>query len=630
MCGIVGVIRHGEPLTAEMLTAMRDAVAHRGPDDRGVWLSDDGRVGLAHRRLAVIDLSPAGRQPLSDAEGKVWLVFNGEVYNFRALRCQLEQLGYGFWTNTDTEVILHAYKQWGEACVQRLNGMFAVAIYDSARGTLFLARDRLGKKPLYYLESREQFAFGSEAKCFLPLRAGRWSLEPRAVNAFFAFGYVPGELSMFEGVKKLLPGHSLTYDAMTGEVKVRAYWTPPLAQPGDHANQDIGTLLDELEELFRDSVRLRLNADVPVGVLLSGGVDSSLVTAMAAQASGGGIQTFTVGFPGGAEFDERPHALQVAEYFGTTHHELLLPSCSLDTVRTIAAQLDEPLGDPSIVPTYLVSQLTRQHVTVALGGDGGDELFGGYGWYRAGLRAERLFGAVPRFARRAVAGAAKVLPVGLRGRNYLRSLGDDLCHLMTTNSSVFDLDMRRSLFLPEMASAAGRLGEPERYKRGFWPATADSVGQMSMLDLRTFLPDDILFKVDRASMAFALEMRAPWLDYRIVEFALTRVPSPLKVTLTDSRRLQRQLAARVLPPALDLNRKQGFVMPINQWMAGAWGDHTLDVLAATAAKEWLDLGLVGRLLAGQRRGRTNGVRLFACLMFGLWLEGLGRVSLGHE
>jgi asparagine synthase (glutamine-hydrolysing) len=631
MCGIVGLASKQEAVSAQILTAMIDRLRHRGPDDRGQWSSPDNRVGLGHTRLAIIDLSSAGHQPIQDGSGKLWLTFNGEIYNFQELRQELEQHGHRFHSNTDSEVVLHAYRQWGDDCVQRFNGMFAFGLYDVERHRIFLARDRVGKKPLYYHHGDSQFAFASEAKALLPLRNTNWPLDPQAVNFYFTFGYVPGEMCIFKDVHKLLPGNTLIYDLWSGECAVRPYWAPPLPDSpsvgaAEHRSE---TLLAELETLLEDSVRLRLIADVPLGVLLSGGVDSSLVTALAARVSSRRVKTFTVTFPGAGHYDEGPYARLVADHFGTEHHELAMPSPDLDILRTVAWHLDEPLADPSIVPSFLVSRLTREHVTVALGGDGGDELFGGYAWYRRGLRVNRLLARMPGAVRRMAASLAGTLPVGRKGRNLVRALADDLCHYMISGYSDFDTALRRRLFPAAVRRELGdRLSAPEEYKRSLWLPHADAVLSMSVLDFRTFLQDDILFKVDRASMAYALEVRAPWLDHRIVEFALTRVPSALKVTIQGNRFLQRKLAKRLLPPSLDLDRKQGFVFPIHAWMAGEWGDVVLKLTRRYAVREWINPDLVRGLLNGQRRGLSNGNRLFSCLMFGLWLEGLqaGRVN----
>jgi asparagine synthase (glutamine-hydrolysing) len=625
MCGIAGLMFREGNILPEQLIQMRDSLSHRGPDDAGIWINNNHTVGMAHRRLAIIDLSPAGHQPMADQMERLRIVFNGEIYNFMELRRELESHGWPFRTKTDTEVILYAYHQWGEECVARFNGMFAFAIWDSSAQKLFMARDRIGKKPLYYYHNEHMFVFASECKAILSF-LHHYTLDSDALNCYFSFGYIPGEMCIFSGMHKMLPGHCLTYEPETDCMRTYPYWTLPLETHLRHKSVlDEESLLDELQILLEDSVRLRMISDVPLGVFLSGGVDSSLVTAVASKVSSSPVKTFTIGFPGGKNYDETPYASLVAKHFGTDHHLLPVPAAvDIDMLHTVAGHLDEPLADPSILPTYQVSQLTRRHVTVALGGDGGDELFGGYMWYRNGLQAERIMKNVPRWFRTPVASLASFLPPGVKGRNYLISHANDLCHYMVNARSIFDLAARRLLFKDDVIETIGieNMDRPEKYKQSLWLKGEDSVLKMSVLDLKTFLPDDILFKVDRASMAFALEVRAPWLDYRIIEFAINKVLSFHKVCLTGTRWLQRKLADRLLPASLDLNRKQGFVMPVHEWMRGSWGDMTLEVLNKSQAREWINADFVEALLRGQRRGYSNGVRLFACLMFALWLERL--------
>jgi asparagine synthase (glutamine-hydrolysing) len=621
MCGIVGIADQ-RGVNPEAVDRMLDRIAYRGPDDRGLWISRDRRVALGHLRLAIIDLSPSGHQPMLDAAGDAVLTFNGEIYNFQEIRSQLEREGFAFRTRSDSEVILAAYRRWGVDAIRRLNGMFAFAIYDNANRRVVLVRDRIGKKPLYFHHAAARLTFASEVKAIVSTANRDWPFDPESVQAYFAFGYIPGERSIFRDIHRVLPGHVLTYDLERDVITSEAYWSIEKVISGRSVEDDSKHLQDELEVLLDDSVRHRLIADVPIGLLLSGGVDSSLATALAARHTQK-LQTFTVTFPGGGTFDERQHARIVADHFGTDHHELPLPRADFETLRVIANHLDEPLGDPSIVPTYLISRLTRKHVTVALGGDGGDELFGGYPWYRRSLNAERNLERLPAALRKAAAHVAGWMPPGVRGRNLVRAHAGDLREFVITCSTLFDAGQRRSLLRPMLARLGDQsLNFPEAFKRSLWPGVDDSVTNMSVLDLRSFLPDDILIKVDRASMAFALEMRAPFLDYRVVEFALQKVPSNLKVTVDASRRLQRELARKLLPPQLEMNRKQGFVMPIHEWFSGDWGDEVAELVRNDEVQEWLDPNIADDLLRGQRKGRTNGLRLFSIAMFALWLQGI--------
>lgn len=390
MCGIVGYLSATTPIEPRLLDAMRDTAEHRGPDGDGRWLDPDGRVGFGHRRLAIIDLTEGGHQPMHSADGRFVITFNGEIYNFRALRDELRALGCSFATESDTEVLLAAFQQWGKDCLARFAGMFAFAIWDRRERTLFAARDRAGEKPFFYRHADRGIVFGSELKMLLrhpemPRRA-----DPIALDHYLAYGYVPRELCLLKGYNKLPAGHYLHYDIDRDQLRVESYWSLPI-RPADTARQSFETLADELEPLLDQAVSRQLVADVPVGILLSGGLDSSLIAATAARVSGK-VTTFTIGFPGHAAFDESPLARRLAGELGTEHVELMVEADSYDLLPRLAAQFDEPIADSSMIPTFLVSQLVRTRATVALGGDGGDELFGGYhhhGWMLNMARARR-------------------------------------------------------------------------------------------------------------------------------------------------------------------------------------------------------------------------------------------------
>lgn len=626
MCGIVGVV--GGRVEPEVLTRMRDALAHRGPDDAGLWVSSDGTVGLAHRRLSILDLSGAARQPMADEAAGVRITFNGEIYNFQEVRRELEGLGHRFATRSDTEVILRAYVQWGTACLARLNGMFAFGIYDARTRQIFLARDRVGKKPLYYVDRPGYFAFASELKALLVDRAQVYRVDLNGLNFYFAYGYIPGGQCVLRDVRKLPPGHALKYDLGTGQAEVWRYWAPP-PPCAPERSLDEEALVCELERLLMDSVRLRMISDVPLGVLLSGGVDSSLIAAAAVTQSSGPVKTFTVAFPGEGIYDESAHARRIAAHLGTEHHELEAGPSGPDLLREMARQFDEPLADSSLLPTFLVSRLTRRHVTVALGGDGGDELFGGYGHYARAEEADRKYGWLPASFWSGMASAAARLPAGIRGRSHLVSLRGGVYRTAIYGTPYFDLDLRRRLFCRDALSfLQADLDAPERFKAELWQARRAGLDAMLRLDFETYLPDDILAKVDRASMRVALEVRAPWLDHRIAEFAFGRVPLEWKVRGGVTRRLQRALARRLLPADADLTRKQGFSVPLAQWVAGPWRPF-MEALLRDASAPHVDWGFVLRLWEGQRRGRSNGARLFALLMYELWWQAYGRqVSAG--
>lgn len=625
MCGIVGVA--GEPkITHELLLAMRDSLQHRGPDDAGAWWSDDGRVGLGHRRLAIIDLSSAGRQPMTDASGSLQIIFNGEIYNYQDLRKELEALGRRFRTATDTEVILEAYLAWGSACLARLNGMFAFALYDGRQKQLLLARDPAGEKPLFYRLHSGTLTFASELKALFTDPACPRELDAGALDQYLAFGYVPGDRCLLRGIHKLKQGHALSFDVSSGISRTWAYWSLPVYDPGAATDDE---LLDELERLLEDSVRLRLIADVPVGIMLSGGVDSSLVAAMAARVSSRRIKTFNISFPGYGAFDESPYARAVARHFNTEHVELVAEPATVDLLPTLARQYDEPIADSSMVPTFLVSRLIREEATVALGGDGGDELFGGYYQHSWVQQQNRIGDWLPRPAQRAARSAVtSLMPVGAKGRNYLLGLTAKHPFNIVQFNVIFDADARRRLL-----SAPGerrRVSEsPEAYKAALCVDRSTPLQQATALDFRTYLVDDILTKVDRASMLCSLEVRAPFLDTRLIDLAFRRLPDRLRATARERKILARRLAERVLPDGLDLTRKQGFAMPLQKWFKGDWGRFIEDVLTSREA-DLFDRHVVRQLLAGQRVGFSNTYRLFALTMFELWRREYRIASIGEE
>jgi len=612
MCGIVGIASQTPIGRRDWLAAGRDAMTHRGPDDAGEWWSADGRVGLAHRRLSIIDLSSAGHQPMHDKSGELSIVFNGEIYNYQELRVQLITKGYTFRSHSDTEVILAAYREWGTECLSHLNGMFALALFDARQQTVFLARDRAGEKPLFYHQTSGELRFASELKALLSDPTLPRRIESEAMDCYLATGYVLGERCILRDFNKLRPAHAILFHLNNGACKVWRYWQPP--QLGGSAGPvDEVALLDELEDLLQESVHRQLAADVPCGVLLSGGVDSSLVTAMAARLSSK-VRTFTIRFPGHKMHDETNHARLIAQHFDTEHFELEGVPATADLMPLLARQFDEPVADSSMIPTYLVSQLVRQHCTVALGGDGGDELFGGYHHYSRMLWMQRHLGLIPYICRRAVAHAAeRILPVGLRGRNYLQGLGVDLQSSVPAVMGPFDPTTRRHLMSPQKD----------------WKTAAESIVQIrigfdsSLLqratrtDFVSYLPEDILVKVDRASMLNSLEVRAPFLDYRLIEFAFGKVPSDLKATPRKKKILLKRLAQRVLPSEFDHQRKQGFAIPLKEWLkGGAFRSLFYEVLRDPQCS--FGRQAVEGLLSGQEKGRSNGERLFTLVLFELW------------
>jgi asparagine synthase (glutamine-hydrolysing) len=611
MCGIVGFAGR-EAIQPERLAAMRDTMTHRGPDDLGLWVSADHTVSLAQRRLAIIDLSPGGHQPMTEATGTLHVAFNGEIYNFREVRAELETHGHSFHSSSDTEVILASYRQWGESFVEHLGGMFAIALYDSAQRALYLARDRAGEKPLFVWQTPTRLVFASELKALFAYPEFPRRLDRAAVEHYLAFGYVPRDLCILDGVRKVLPGCMLRYDVDHCTTRSRRYWELPEldAHAGERSADD---LADELHALLRNAVRRQLIADVPVGILLSGGVDSSLVTAMAADVSPTPVKTFTITFPGHAAFDESSYANVVARHFGAEHVELPAEEASLSLLPDLVRQYDEPIADSSAIPTFIVSSLIRKHATVALGGDGGDELFGGYPLYNWVRRIDLLQSFFPSALRGPLGRAGRALPVGTRGRNYVVALGGKGFDVLRRTSLFFDEEWRRQL----LAFPNGTHPSPEELRMELTSGAHTLLQGMQRIDFRSYMVDDILVKVDRASMLASLETRAPFLDPAVIEFAFGKVPDGQKTTFNGRKILLRRLAARLLPSELNLQRKQGFAVPLEAWFAGEWGTMMRDVLAQ-ADPALFQPQAITDLFDRQARTGNQLYRLFALTMFELW------------
>ena len=620
MCGINGIVSFQRLISVDEVTLQRDRLAHRGPDGSGVWVSDCGRIGLGHRRLSVIDLSEASQQPMQSQDGRFTIVFNGELYNFLEIRLELESLGHHFVSNGDTEILLLSYAVWGQECLSRFNGMFAFAIHDKGTSTLpaslFFARDRAGEKPFYFSHSPNKFCFASEMKAL----AHGGNINLQALNHYLSLGYVPNGLCLFEGIQKLPPAHWGRLDLRTGELKTHRYWVLPKNQP--NAKVDGEVLADEAGALLEDAVGLRLVADVPVGVLLSGGLDSSLVVAAAARVSSTPVETFTIALPG-SSLDEAHHAAKVASYFGTRHHVLPLEKTSLNLLDGLAPFIDEPIADSSILPAWLVFGMARKHVTVALGGDGGDELFGGYSDYTTSIADDQRCGVVPLPVMRAMAGAASLLPAGVRGRNRIASLRGGAYQQIIWGRPYFDSQLRSRLLTADAKAELGAgLEDPEHFLLNLFHQGTDPLDSMTRTHFGSILPDDFLVKVDRASMMHSLEVRAPFLDHRLIEFAFGQVPSHWKVLGGESRRLERLLAKQWLPADLDISRKQGFSIPINEWLRSEGEQGLMDRMVGLP--DVINLDEVRSLVRGHIAGRANGGRLFALIMLAIAMRNLDK------
>jgi asparagine synthase (glutamine-hydrolysing) len=620
MCGIFGFAYVDKCVADDFHNLAISVMSHRGPDSHGVWKSNDNRVGLGHLRLSVLDLSSASNQPMVSPDGRYTIAYNGEIYNYLELRDELIRLGYKFFTNGDTEVLLSAYREWGDSCLKNLNGMFSFVIHDKGSSdvteSLFFARDRAGEKPFYYSHTVDSFLFASELKALNHSR----KINLQALNHYLSLGYVPSDMCLIEGVQKLPPGHSGRLNLTNGALDIRRYWALPSNKP--KSNVDGTDLAVEAGKLIEDSVRLRLIADVPVGVLLSGGLDSSLVVAAAARVSSSPVETFTIALPG-SSLDEAHHAKKVASFFGTRHRVLPLAKPSLDLLDGLAPFVDEPIADSSILPAWLVFGLARKHVTVALGGDGGDELFGGYSDYTTSIADERSWGAVPKPVMRAMAGVASFLPAGVRGRNRIASLRGGAFQQLIWGRPYFDSRLRSRLFSADAKAELGAgLEAPEHFLLDLFQQGSDPLDSMTRTHFGSILPDDFLVKVDRASMMHSLEVRAPFLDHRLIEFAFGQIPSHWKVQGNESRRLERLLAQQWLPADLDINRKQGFSIPINEWLRSEGEQRLMERMVGLP--DVINLDEVRSLVRGHIAGRANGGRLFALIMLAIAMRNLNK------
>jgi asparagine synthase (glutamine-hydrolysing) len=601
-----------------MIAAQR----HRGPDDWGQWLDDT--CALGHRRLSIIDLGEAGRNPMSNDAGNLWITYNGEVYNFQQLRNELEGLGYRFRTQTDTEVIVNAYQEWGTDCVRRLRGMFAFAIWDGSRRRLFLARDRVGKKPLFYAESRKNFAFASELQGLLtnPLVAREVNLP--AIDAYLSWGYVPAPHTAFRGVFKLPPAHWLTLDVAPEGLttRVERYWALTY-EPKIEADED--DIADALREKLTEAVRIRLISDVPLGAFLSGGVDSSIVVGLMAQLMAEPVKTFSIGFEE-AEFNELEHARRVAQRWGTDHHEFVVKPDALEMLPLLVRHYGEPYADSSAIPTFYLSKMTRSGVTVALNGDGGDESFAGYERYLGNRLAETVRGMPGgSLAARAL---TSVLPDSVDPRNRLRQakrflsvaarpMADRYAHWV----GYFREEDKAALYCRDFSAELNGSRPVEWIESLFGEVRGlDPVDSAMAVDVQSYLPYDLLVKVDVTSMANSLEARSPFLDHEVMEFA-ARLPSNMKLRGAQSKYILKRAFRDVLPRENAHHRKMGFGVPVGEWFRGPLRELLEDALISEQAvkRNYFEPGVVRRFVDDHLNRRSDhSFALWSLLMLELW------------
>jgi asparagine synthase (glutamine-hydrolysing) len=621
MCGIAGFIAQDDFADRQESTLVLDRmcrrIAHRGPDDQGMMV--EGRAALGMRRLSIIDLA-GGQQPMSGCTSAVTIVFNGEIYNYHELQRELEARGHHFKTHSDTETILHAYEEYGAGCVNHLRGMFAFAIWDERRRELFIARDRAGKKPLYYtVTPRGTLLFGSELKSLREHPEFRGEIDSEALDAYLTFGYVPDPLTIFRDVHKLPPGCHLTFAA--NRVRVEQYWDFPYEEPQIEPALTEADCLEELLALLDEAVRVRLVADVPLGAFLSGGVDSSVVVGLMARHTQQPVKTFSIGFHEDS-YNELKYARVAAKKFGTDHHEFIVTPDICEVVDELVWHFDEPFADSSAIPTYMVSKLAREFVKVVLSGDGGDEVFGGYTRYAVD-RKRSGFARLPRLLRRGVMQPlGRRLPHGSRGRNYIYVNAFEPLDRYIEDISIFTRLNKPSLYTDDFRQQLGQTDATARFREYAERSRSDdALDPLLYLDSKTYLPGDILTKVDRMSMAVSLEARAPLLDHKLIEYVCTRIPASMKMKGLETKHIFKRAVVDLVPAEI-LNRpKQGFGVPIDQWINRELRDRVRTTLTEprTRARGYIEPRYVSLLLDEHERGRRDhATELWALFMLELW------------
>jgi len=631
MCGICGELSFDAAVSAGALASMTATLQHRGPDHVATFLSPDGHAGLGFRRLSIIDLREAGNQPIGNEDGSIQLVFNGEIYNFRDLRKGLVERGHRFRSNTDSEVIVHLYEELGERAIDELDGMFALSIWDGRAGRLTLARDRAGKKPLYLWQDTRRVVFGSEVKALLAHPAVRIEIDEEAIPYYFIYGYVPHPRTVYRGVRQIEPGTVESF-GRDGKAAARRYWQltfPDLRTSGPRAltpsgpHDDRATAARRVRELVTAAVERRLMSDVPLGAFLSGGIDSTIIVGVMSRLLNEPVRTFSIGFEGDAAFDETDVARETAKHFGTAHTEFKVQPSAMDLLDTLVYHYDGPFADSSAIPTYLVAKLTRQHVTVALTGDGGDEVFAGYLRFAAALAAERVPGWV--------AGAAGVALSALpnpgnerhwiaRGRRFARASGLPLMDRISAWSGAF-FDDAESLLAPELLSRVAPLDRGLNLKNLGGVAGASPLNRLLAANFHSYLHDDLLVKADRMSMANSLEARAPFLDRALIEY-VAGLPDHFKLDGRTTKAILREAFADMVPDAVKRAGKKGFGVPLDAWFRGDLGDYLRDTLLVPSARlrPYVSQGYVRQLLDDHAARRANhGHRLWTLLTFERWL-----------
>jgi len=625
MCGICGEMRFdGGQVSKEDVLRMRESLLHRGPDDAGLFVSEDGRAGLGFRRLRILDLTPNANQPLANEDGSVRVVFNGEIYNYRELRRDLERR-HQFRSQSDTEVIVHLYEEKGADAIAELEGMFAIAIWDARQRRLLLARDRPGKKPLFFARTRDRVVFASEVKALFQHPHLDLEPDPATFPSYFIHGYVPSPRTLYRGVEQVEPASHVTV-SVDGEMRARTYWQLPYPSVRDlAATPRPSDAPARVRKLVERAVAKRLVSDVPLGAFLSGGVDSTIVVGVMSRLMSEPVKTFSIGFEGDAAYDESSYARLAATRFGTDHTEFHVTPSAIDLVEKLVWHHDGPFGDASAIPTYIISRLTRQHVTVALTGDGGDEVFAGYTRFAAATTAERIPRPVRYLLSRALAGLPATSSgrhIVARARRFGHALEMPLHERMTRWISLFYDDLER-LFEPACwASLApvDRLGYLRADLRALEPLS--TLGQLLYSNYRSYLLNDLLVKMDRCSMANSLETRAPFLDRELTEY-VAGLPDDLKLKGWQTKVVLKEAFADMLPPAIQSRGKMGFGVPLDAWFRGDLREYLRDLLLAADVRyaPYISRARVESLVRAHESGEANlGLQLWTLLTFEVWLR----------
>lgn len=622
MCGICGIINYNSvgKVKEDCLRAMTNKMIHRGPDDAGVYVKEN--IGLGHRRLKIIDLTEAGRQPMSNEDGTIWIVLNGEIYNYKELRQGLTDKGHAFKSHTDTEVVIHLYEEYGVECIKYLRGMFAFGIWDEKEKLLLLARDRIGKKPLLYSYKDGVFCFASEFSSLLESGFIKKEINYEAIDYYLTFGYIPAPLTIYKDVFKLLPAHRLILKDK--KVSLERYWSIDVTKKIKVSEEDASS---EIIRLLKEAVKIRLYSDVPLGVFLSGGIDSSTVVALMAQVSGSEkVKTFSIGFQE-HDYSELKYARKVAEMYSTDHYEFIVKPHALDVLPLLVKRYGEPYADSSCIPTYYVSQQARRYITVALNGDGGDELFAGYKRYQAVLAAE-FYQKMPYAAKRAVSGLLSFFPDATNPTNILRDIKRffDAGHLSRDKRylkwvGIFENSFKEGLYsegFKERLAKSNPLEYLTQYLNG--PGDLTLLDKLLITDINTYLPNDLLVKVDIASMANSLEVRSPFLDHVFIEF-VAGLPAAYKMRRFIKKYILKKAIRKIVPEANIRRRKMGFALPVAKWLREELKDYTYQLLLSpTCTKRgYFNREALKQLLDSHVCGMTDhSSRIWALINLELW------------